>query len=62
MRIGGCSYRYQLEQFVDRVKGRESKSEAWVDHEDLVRNLEMVDMAYKKRGLVPMPSGTLKAN
>ncbi|KAI4211564.1 MAG: hypothetical protein LQ351_005605 [Letrouitia transgressa] len=54
------SYRYQLEQFVDRVKGRKTK--VWVDHEDSVRNMEMVDMAYKKSGLGPRPSNKLKAS
>ena len=54
------SYRYQLEQFVNRVKGR--KTTTWVDHEDSVRNMEMVDMAYEKSGLGPRPSSKFKAN
>ena len=54
------SYRYQLEQFVDRVKGR--KTNFWVDHEDSVRNTELVDMAYEKSGLGPRPSSRFRAN
>ena len=54
------SYRYQLEQFVDQVQGR--KTNFWIDHEDSVKNMEMVDMAYEKSGLGPRPSSKFKAN
>ncbi|KAI1350265.1 putative oxidoreductase [Xylaria sp. FL0043] len=53
------SYRYQLEQFVNRVKGRQTL--AWISHEDSVNNMKMVDMAYEKSGLGPRPSGAFKA-
>ncbi|KAJ2975577.1 hypothetical protein NUW58_g8310 [Xylaria curta] len=54
------SYRYQLEQFVHRVKNRETQ--AWISHEDSVNNMRMVDMAYEKSGLGPRPSGAFKAS
>ena len=53
------SYRYQLEQFVDRVKGR--KTSTWVEGDDSVANMQMVDMAYRKCGLGVRPSGGFKA-
>ncbi len=43
------SYRYQLEDFVNRVKGR--KTSYWVDGEDSVKQMKMVDLAYEKSGL-----------
>ncbi|KAK1974516.1 hypothetical protein LZ30DRAFT_754661 [Colletotrichum cereale] len=42
-------YRHQLEQFVNRVKGREAA--VWVDGEDSVNQMRMIDMAYEKAGL-----------
>ena len=54
------SYRYQLEEFVNRVKGR--KANFWVNHEDSINNMKMIDMAYVKSGLGPRPSSTYKAN
>ncbi|KAK0615550.1 hypothetical protein B0T17DRAFT_496559, partial [Bombardia bombarda] len=53
------SYRYQIEEFVNRVKGR--KTQTWVEHEDSVNNMRMVDMAYEKSGLGPRPSMGFKA-
>ena len=44
------SYRYQLEAFVDKVKGREG-SGVWVDGEDSIRQMEMIDGCYRTAGL-----------
>ncbi|KAB5542872.1 hypothetical protein GE09DRAFT_1003713 [Coniochaeta sp. 2T2.1] len=44
------SYRYLLEEFVNRVRGREG-SGIWVTGEDSVRQMRMLDMAYEKGGL-----------
>ncbi|OHE93482.1 fructose-bisphosphate aldolase [Colletotrichum orchidophilum] len=43
------TYRHQLEQFVNRVKGRETS--VWVDGEDSISQMRMIDMAYEKAGL-----------
>ena len=48
------SYRHQLEQFVNRVKGR--KTQQWVSAEDSIAQMKMIDMAYEKSGLGPRPS------
>ncbi|KAI1284296.1 hypothetical protein F5Y07DRAFT_393268 [Xylaria sp. FL0933] len=53
------SYGYQQEQFVNRVKGRETQ--AWISYEDSINNMKMVDMANEKSGLGPRPSGAFKA-
>jgi len=44
------SYRHQLEQFVNRVRGREG-SGLWVEHEDSIAHARMIDMAYEKSSL-----------
>ncbi|KAF2709519.1 oxidoreductase domain-containing protein [Pleomassaria siparia CBS 279.74] len=49
------TYRYQLEAFVDKVKGREG-SGAWVDGEDSVRQMEVIDKTYEKMGLPLRPT------
>lgn len=41
-----CSYRYQLEAFIDKVKGREPH--AWVTAQDSVDNMEWVEKVYDK--------------
>lgn len=48
------SYRYQLEEFVNRVKGR--KVQYWVSGEDSLNQMKMIDMAYEKSGLGPRPT------
>jgi len=52
------SYRYQLEGFINRVRGRETQH--WVTGEDSIAQMEMVDMAYEKSGLGPRLSRSLK--
>ncbi|KAI1133269.1 putative oxidoreductase [Nemania abortiva] len=54
------SYRYQLEEFVNRVKGR--KTQTWISQEDSINNMKMIDMAYVKSGLGPRPSSGFKAS
>ncbi|KUJ12285.1 putative oxidoreductase [Mollisia scopiformis] len=51
------TYRHQLEQFVNRVKGREG-SGCWMSGEDSIKQMEMVDSAYKKAGLPLRPTST----
>jgi predicted dehydrogenase len=44
------SYRHQLEQFVNHIRGREG-SGLWVSPEDSLAQAKMIDMAYTKSGL-----------
>lgn len=53
------SFRYQLEQFVNRVKGRPTAY--WVEREDSLNQMKMVDMAYEKSGLGVRPTSKFKA-
>ncbi|KAK0728816.1 putative oxidoreductase [Lasiosphaeria miniovina] len=48
------SYRWQLEEFVNRVKGR--RTQFWVLGEDSTAQMRMVDMAYEKSGLGLRPT------
>ena len=48
------SYRYQLEAFVNRIKGRSTQE--WVEPEDSIAQMKMIDMAYIKSGLGPRPT------
>jgi len=43
------TYRYQLEAFVDTVRGREPA--CWVDLEDSVQQMEAIDKVYEMSGL-----------
>lgn len=52
------SFRYQLEEFVNRVKGRDTRY--WVSREDSVLQMKMIDMAYEKSGLGIRPSSDYK--
>lgn len=52
------SYRHQLEQFVNRVKGR--KTQHWVSGEDSIAQVKMLDMAYEKSGLGLRPTSTYR--
>ncbi|KAK6070462.1 hypothetical protein SCUP234_10142 [Seiridium cupressi] len=49
-------YRYMLEEFVKRIKGRETQY--WVDPEDSIASMKMIDMAYVKSGLGPRSSSS----
>ncbi|PYH88055.1 putative oxidoreductase [Aspergillus ellipticus CBS 707.79] len=48
------SYRYQLEEFVNRVKGR--PTQYWVEGQDSWNQMKMIDMAYEKSGLGVRPT------
>ncbi|PKY04094.1 NAD(P)-binding protein [Aspergillus campestris IBT 28561] len=50
------SYRHQLEQFVNKVKGRETQH--WISGEDSIAQMKMIDMAYEKSGLGPRPTSS----
>jgi predicted dehydrogenase len=52
------SYRYQLEEFVNRVKGR--KTQYWVDGEDSTNQMKMIDMVYEKSGLGLRPTSSFR--
>jgi predicted dehydrogenase len=52
------SYRYQLEAFVNQVKGR--KAHYWVNGDDSTKQMKMVDMAYEKSGLGLRPTSTYR--
>jgi hypothetical protein len=41
-------YRYQLEAFVDKLRGRDP--EHWVDAQDSITNLEWIEAVYKEVG------------
>lgn len=53
------TYRYQLEAFVDRVKGR--KPQTWVDREDSVANMEWIERIYEEGGLGVRPKSAYVA-
>ena len=54
------TYRHQLEQFVNRVRGRQG-SGVWIDGEDSIRQMEMIDGAYRKVGMPLRPSSPYEA-
>ncbi|KAK0470779.1 NAD(P)-binding protein [Armillaria novae-zelandiae] len=47
------TYRYQLEAFVDRLKGRTPQT--WLDKEDAIANMEWIEKIYEKTGLGVRP-------
>jgi predicted dehydrogenase len=53
------SYRHQLEQFVDHIRGREG-SGLWVSNEDSLAQAKMIDMAYEKSGLPLRPTSKFR--
>jgi predicted dehydrogenase len=44
------TYRHQLEEFVNRIRGREG-SGVWITPEDSIKQMVMIDQAYLKAGL-----------
>ncbi|KOS18113.1 D-xylose 1-dehydrogenase (NADP(+)) 2 [Escovopsis weberi] len=52
------SFRYQLEAFVNRIRGRETAY--WVDVEDSLKQMRMLDMAYEKSGLGVRPTSKFR--
>ncbi|KLO83808.1 Oxidoreductase [Fusarium fujikuroi] len=53
------SYRHLLEQFVNRVRGKQG-SGLWVGHEDSIAQARMIDMAYEKSGLPLRPTSEFR--
>lgn len=49
------TYRYMLEEFVNKVKGRES-SGIWIDGEESIKQAEATDRTYEKAGMEVRPS------
>lgn len=49
------TYRYQLEEFVNRVKKREG-SGIWIEPEESIRQMEMIDATYRKAELPLRPT------
>ncbi|KDQ14949.1 hypothetical protein BOTBODRAFT_333766 [Botryobasidium botryosum FD-172 SS1] len=47
------TYRYQLEAFVDRVRGREPRT--WISAEDSIAQMEAVERIYEKANMPPRP-------
>lgn len=54
------SYRYQLEEFVNRVNDR--PTQYWVSGEDSVNQMKMIDIAYEKSGLGLRPISSFKVS
>ncbi|KAJ6009566.1 hypothetical protein N7499_005036 [Penicillium canescens] len=52
------SYRYQLEEFVNCVKGR--PTHYWVEGQDSWDQMKMIDMAYEKSGLGLRPTSEFR--
>ena len=53
------TYRYQLEEFVNRIKKRKG-SGVWVDGEDSIKQMEAIDAIYEKAGLPLRPTSEYK--
>ena len=51
------TYRNQLEQFVNQVRRRKG-SGVWIDREDSIRQMEMIDRAYEKAGMPVRPTSS----
>jgi predicted dehydrogenase len=49
------TYRYMLEAFVDRVKGRKGTG-AWVEGEDSIKQMECIDKTYEKAEMAVRPT------
>lgn len=49
------TYRWMLEEFVNRIKGREGTG-VWMSNEDSIRQMEMIDSGYAKAGMAIRPS------
>ena len=61
-KVGDASwstYRHQLEEFVNKVRGRKSTG-MWIEAEDSIKQMEMIDGAYRKAGVPVRPSRTLE--
>ncbi|PVH77462.1 oxidoreductase domain-containing protein [Cadophora sp. DSE1049] len=53
------TYRYMLDEFVCKIRG-EKGTGAWIDGEDSVKQMKMIDSGYVKAGLPLRPTSTYK--
>ncbi|KAJ5082866.1 NAD(P)-binding protein [Penicillium argentinense] len=53
------TYRCQLEEFVNRVKGRKG-SGIWIDGDESIAQMETIDRTYEKAGLMPRPTSSFE--
>lgn len=53
------SYRYMLEEFVNKINGKQG-SGVWVDGQESINGMVMIDQAYEKCGLPPRPTSTFE--
>jgi predicted dehydrogenase len=51
------TYRHQLEEFVNHVQGRKG-SGVWIDGEDSIAQMDVIDRTYEKGGLKIRPSSS----
>ncbi|MCJ1256023.1 hypothetical protein MMC24_003842 [Lignoscripta atroalba] len=51
------TYRYQLEAFVDKVRGKQPA--CWVENDESVQQMESIDAIYEKAGLPLRPTSTM---
>ncbi|KAF2850033.1 NAD(P)-binding protein [Plenodomus tracheiphilus IPT5] len=56
--IHWSTYRYMLEEFVNKIKGRTTGSGVFVSHEESIAQSRALDMIYEKSGLGLRPSST----
>jgi len=54
------TYRYQLEAFVSKVRGREPA--CWVTNEESIMQMETIDAMYEKSGMGPRPTSQLMSS
>jgi len=54
--LGWTTYRYQLEAFIDKLRGR--TPEHWFDAQDSITNMEWIEAIYKETGLGSRPPST----
>lgn len=52
-------YKYQLDEFVNHVRGREGTG-VWFNSEDGINQMKMTDMAYDKAGLPHRPTSNFR--
>ncbi len=52
------TYRYELEEFVNKIRKRPG-SGVWMEAEDSIKQMKMVDSAYAKAGLPLRPTSAL---
>ncbi|KZV71739.1 NAD-binding protein [Peniophora sp. CONT] len=55
---GWSTYRYQLEAFVDKVRGR--KPQHWYDGEDSIQDMTWIQKVYEETGLGARPASSFK--